>query len=953
MTTNKITLYLDGAWQFAGVDHDPNPHLIDTSNINIKWLDAEVPGTVQKDLLKLGKISDPRISTNAEGLSWIEEKDWWYKRKFTVPEGMPGKRVELYFEGLDTYATVWLNGVLVGKHANMFVPCRFDVTDCIRHGAENELVIRFESTAILKDKDTSLIWDGMNAEREVPYARKAQFGFGWDWAPRVVTFGIWRPAKLVFYEELAIRDVWVRTRLVGTGAEIDIGCEIEDFDFDEDAGRTDGNENVGDTATDTVQRVGVNPGPDALINFEICYDGEKIACDQVRVTLSPGINFISKRLVLANPRLWWPNGMGEQALYSLKVSVVYDYHNGGNNEDNGADLDEALDEATVRFGVREVSLIQEEIGTETEIGARIGAGTRIGTETGTGTGAGIGITAGTGKTFTIAVNGEKVFAKGANWVPGDSLTVRLSPEKYRAFLGAARDANMNMLRIWGGGIYEDPVFYELCDELGIMIWQDFMYACQAYPDFDPDFAEEARREAEIIVKELRNHPCIVLWCGNNENQWIHTQRVHKGLSRGELPGQKIYDEILPEVCRRLDPTRPYWPGSPCGGPNPNSEMEGDRHSYEVALGVDDWGGHDFSWDKLRFEHYDEDAGKFISEFAAFAGIPEPEALGRFLQAGEIRADSEAWRYHVPHIHGWPRHFQDVLDFYTENLFGVPGTAGFEDWVKYARLVQGEGRKYGIEHFRRNKFQCSGTLFWSFNGSWPACDWGIIDYYGNPMPGYYFVKRAYEPVLVSLRRERDGAISVWVINDLLKGLRLQLRLWLVEFSGRVLWEERVDIDAGANSSAMVRRVSFEELERYRGGRGGGDIAFVAELGKAGEAGQGEGGVLSRNRIFLAPFRELELTEANLRLELLERDLERHDGAVKLRVATDVFAWAVRLHHYGTQFSDNYFDLLPGEERVIEARPIEYIRRNAGRAWVEELKKGIEVSALNAKPVRIIN
>ncbi len=824
----KQTLPLDGAWKFLGLPADPtqrdHPHF--PSWPPDPWLEGQVPGTVQADLLRLGRIPDPFMDTNALELGWIEDQDWLYQRQFTVPADFLVDKVVLRCEGLDTFATIWINRALVGQHANQFIPVEFDVKPYLKTG-ENEILILFRSTALeLANRDMTNLW-GDHVERV--NARKCQCSFGWDWSPRIVTFGVWRSINLVSYRSASLRDLVVRTHLTGTdSAEIQVGGELERF---------------GKRSVQVQLEVASLPA------------GEIVA--RGPATLNADRTQFSATFKLDRPALWWPNGMGEQPLYSCTARLSA-----------GKDT---LDVQTTSFGIREVGLRQEPIAT--------------------------------GKSFILTVNGEPVFCKGANWGPIEALTVCATPEKYRAALELARDCNFTMLRVWGGGIFENPAFYDVCDELGILLWHDFMYACGGYPDYDESFRREAEHEARVAIRQLRNHPSIALWCGNNENQWIQAQRIaRKEAPQPELAGQILYDEVLPRVCAELDPTRPYWPSSPWGGENPNAMVEGDRHAYNVALGISDDGFHDFSWKAMDYHNYLEDTGKFISEFAAFPAIPEPEALRRFISPQAMNTTSAAWRFHIPNIITWPAHFQDLLDFYVTNTFGIPrdNAIGLEKWMKYARLVQGEALSFGVEHFRRSKFQCSGTLFWFYTSIWPSSDWAIVDYYTNPKAGFYFTRRAYAPVLVSFRPMPDGGYEVWGVNDLRHEVKTTLQLQHGDFEGAIRWHTAEPVTIPANASVCLKAVARSDMRIEDARR-----EYVAAVLKA------DGTTLSRNFLFLTDLRTVRFPPTRLSAHVQARN----GSTVRIAVTTEAFARTVRLGLYGARCDDNYFHMLPGETREV--------------------------------------
>ncbi|MGI6208182.1 MAG: glycoside hydrolase family 2 protein, partial [Anaerolineae bacterium] len=523
---------------------------------------AEVPGDVHLDLARAGVIPEPLEGENVTELGWMEEKDWWYSTTFTPEADFMGDRMELVFHGLDTFADVWLNGVHLGKTSNAFISHTFDVTGLLRE-SENLLVVRVD-TGLRWAKQQEIqryCWPGDATMAERIWLRRAQFTGGWDWGPRLLTVGIWRSVELHSYRGLALRDVCLSARLLGQErALIQAQYEIQSL------------------ADCDVQAI-----------IELSLDGEGGTSKRLETTLAPGPNLVRDLMVLEWPRLWWPNGMGEQYLYDVRCTVTVD--------------GQVLDGTEFSYGVREVSLAQEELeGDE-------------------------------GQSFTFLINGEPLFCKGADWVPADSIPARITPEKYWALVEDAAEANFNMFRVWGGGIYEDDAWWDACDSLGLLVWQDFMFACSAIPDDDPEFAAQLEHEARQIVRRLRNRASLALWCGNNENQWI-AGRVAPHTSHC---GRPTYHEMLPRVCAELDPSRYYWPSSPWGGVDPNSERLGDRHSWDIALNPD--------LDvRTGFRAYTADRAKFISEYG-FLAPPVEASLPKFLPEDQLRLGSPAWQLH--------------------------------------------------------------------------------------------------------------------------------------------------------------------------------------------------------------------------------------------------------------------------------------------------------------------
>jgi beta-mannosidase len=467
----------------------------------------------------------------------------------------------------------------------------------------------------------------------------------------------------------------------------------------------------------------------------------------------------------------------------------------------------------------------------------------------------------------------------------------------------AVEANMNMLRVWGGGIYEKDVFYRLCDELGILIWQDFMFACALYPD-DAPFMAEVEREAEAVVRRLRNRPCLALWCGNNENDWIDDMRNWQRPGR-DFPGKRIYHELLPPLVERLDGTRLYWPSSPYGGNDHNDEREGDRHNWQVWHGTvlprrfGEEMKRDLSPEGISYRHYAEDPARFISEFGMHAA-PVLETLRRNVPATALRLGSPELLYRNKDE---PKGKGDLL---MVAHTGLPNS--LQEYLDFSMICQAEGLKFGIEHYRRRKFHCSGTLFWQLNDCWPGLSWSVLDYYLFPKAGYFYAKRAYAPILASFKEEVDG-VSLWITNDTLEDFGDTVSVLHGDFSGQELHEEVLEVRVPANASVKVRHLSFHEL-----GIKDPRQEYLAVRSRSGILSLSKGGLFPDNRHFFVEVKDLKRPKPNLKVEINERD----DGTYEVRVVTDTYAYFVKLTVpiESTRFSDNYFDLFPGQERVIE-------------------------------------
>jgi beta-mannosidase len=557
-------------------------------------------------------------------------------------------------------------------------------------------------------------------------------------------------------------------------------------------------------------------------------------------------------LTLDQPRLWWTHELGEPALYELTVTLL--------------DGETPLAEDRRRVGIRTLVLDQSPDPAE--------RGTRF---------------------FRFILNGVPIFAKGADWIPCDSFVGAIEPERYTALLERAREGNMNMLRVWGGGIYEHDFFYAECDRLGILVWQDFMFACAMYPEDDPDFIAEVNAEARYQVRRLRSHPSLALWCGNNENQWLHDRHYW---DRTEPPayGALYYDTILAQAVAELDGQTPYWPGSPFGGNDHNSRDEGNVHNWEVWHGnfprkFGEQPRREPTPENVSFLRYAEDMGRFISEFGMHAA-PVAETLRRAIPSDQLYHHSPAMDWHNKDN---PKNKGDDLMLSTT---GLPDS--LEQYIAFSQIAQAEGLKFGVEHFRRRKPHCSGTLVWQLDDCWPVLSWSVLDYYGFGKAGYYYLRRAYAPVLASFKASPNGELALWLTNDTLRDVRDTATVRVATFAGQVVWEGSREMDVPAGVSCAVWRWSPGELA-------GGPDRYVSVRSSS--------GAFEPNRHFFAAIKDL-VRQPGVP-ELTVEPASAHELSASLRAPSDRYVYFVHLTSPSgsTHFSHNYFDLEPGETRDV--------------------------------------
>lgn len=796
MKLRKISL--DGQWQIIG--QDP------TSGQTLQ-LQGQVPGQVHVDLIEAGKIPDPFWRDQSDQCQWVEKWDWIYTRQFELTQEFDPSWAVLEFEGLDTYATILLNGQEIGKTRNMFIPHRFEVGSLLRPGTNTIEVRLIAQIRALGPKQFDRYFSCFSEDRV--FTRKMQCGYGWDWVTRLVSAGVWRPVNLFFYEKARIDDVFVWTeKLEGGDAQLRIEFAAER--------RTE--------EPLTVQFAIRDPEGHTAWSRSTALEGSTLKLTAL----------------LKNPRLWWPVDYGEQPLYTCHVMLC---------RADGS----PLESRAVEFGVRTVFL--EEIPDEV------------------------------GSSFTLCINGQRIFGKGGNWVPADPFPSRITPEKYQRLLGLARDAHINLLRSWGGGIYEPEAFWQACNRMGIMITQDFLLSCASYPEDDPDFMDQLRDEFPKVIRMLRNHPSLVLWAGDNECGMFASPD-------DDYPGKIICHTISGPICTSMDPSRPYRYSSPYGGSPKNCITHGDCH--ESAWYVEDLFQGDMSDYQQRIARL---GGRFLSETNA-PGVPPKHSLLKFMTEEDLTdPKAEMWEFHTkdnPYKGmGDLTHYKMTV-MQANNIYGETKDLGLH--LAHLEYGQHEWMRLTIENTRRKKFFCSGIQYWMYNDCWPASGWSVVDYYGYAKAGYYSQRRTYAPVITSMIDE-DGALQVWVCNDRLEPISGEISLRVQPWEGAPSWTHRLSFEAPANTSLMVHAIPLAELE----GKLHAQSIMVCDMKTAKET--------DRSWFYRGVPKQMELPQARLQVS---QEGNGQSGTVTIR--TDNFARVVTLAA-DLDFSDNYFDLLPGEERTI--------------------------------------
>jgi beta-mannosidase len=784
------------------------------------WFKAVVPGTVHTDLFWNNLISDPLYGLNEYKLQWIEKKDWEYKCQFDLSKELLEKEhINIVFEGLDTYAKVYLNNSLVLTADNMF---RKWETDCKKLLKEknNELRIVFESAV---NKGTK---DSLNSKYVLPggirvYTRKAQYQYGWDWSPRFVTCGIWKPLYLEAWDDIRIQDVFydqnkitsekaILTAFLYSSAEKFMQCRV---------------------------LIKEQKSGDILIDSTLAF-----AAGQARTPVKFSID---------KPQFWWCNGMGDPYLYHFIMEVFQG--------------ERKIFSDSTEIGLRTVELVQQ-------------ADPK-------------------GKTFYFKLNGVPVFMKGANFIPEDNFIPRsrFSGSNDALWISDATSSHMNMLRVWGGGVYEDNDFYKLCDEKGILVWQDFMFACAMYPG-DSSFLNNAEKEAVYQVTRLRNHPCLALWCGNNEisEGWYNWgwQKQYGYSAKDSAVIWKnytfLFDTILKNTVSKYDEGKPYYPSSPkYGWGRKESLLEGDCHYWGV------W------WGMEPFEMYEKKVGRFMSEYG-FQSYPADETMETYLDFSvrDTASDPNPF-WHNKH----PLGFQTIDDYLAKDYYDIsrPGKA-MRQYTYLSQLCQAYGITKAIEAHRRARPYCMGTLYWQFNDCWPGTSWSGIDYFGRWKAMQYFVKKAYSDILVSVAEE-NKILKTYVISDVQKNTPARLKLFLSDFHGKKLWQKDTLIVVAPLSSNCFSVLSIASILTDTSKDN--EVFFAAELFI-------HDSLASQSIHYFASPKLLKLPGSKIRISCAVKDYNIWITLSSKKLAKNIF---LKTKDAYDSFSDNYFDLLPGESKTV--------------------------------------
>ncbi len=760
---------------------------------------CKVPGTVHTDLHRAGLIPDPFFDRNEQQLQWIARNEWRYECRFNLPEDFKTEDpVFLIFEGLDTLASVFLNGQPIIRAKNMFRRYRIPVTQWLRE-TDNLLSIVFHSAPEFGKKmetDFQQMPSVIFPERAV--VRKAQYSYGWDWGPSFPTCGIWKPVYLL-QQKRGIETVWFDTIKTGKKkATVKIGVNLW----------------------------GMLEQNDELEIVFRHYSKDGVERRQAEV-LFPVYNENSLQLIVEDPVLWWPNGHGTPQLHKLEVRL---------KDEHG----ETIEAKTIVVGIRTIELVTSEDGE-----AR----------------------------FFFKVNGKPIFVKGVNWIPAHSFLPEVTDDTYEFYLKQAARANMNMVRVWGGGIYESDVFYQCCDRLGLMVWQDFMFACSAYPE-DDGFLAQVKEEVRENILRLRYHPSLAIWCGNNENEWIWFRDMAQPME--EMPGYRLFHHLIPQWVNQYDPLRPYWPTTPWGlEKDPNGLETGNRHVWEIWSWWEDY-------PKVR-----EDRSLFVTEFG-FQAPAHYNTLSGCMPPEKFSVQSRSFEWHNKQVDGPERLFR----FLSAHL---PVVTDMPAFVYLTQLNQAFALKTCLEHWQLQKPHTMGAIIWQLNDCWPVTSWSLIDFERRPKLAYYWVKNILAEQNILFFPLKSG-MKIFVQN--LQKQKLTFSLLHIPDGGWEI-EEVKNLTIKAQEKEAICSLHFSELHRPG--------ILVGTLYDAQKR------IVARNFFNLVPWKYLRLQYKRDQLTL-----HHQEGLwIECREFATLF---VEVRHPLVDFENQAMIMLPGER-------VELLNKNA--------------------------
>jgi beta-mannosidase len=771
-------------------------------------LPATVPGCVHTDLLAAGKLPDLFYRDNESKVQWVSAATWVYTGKFDAPaELLSHDHVELSCDGLDTLATIRINGKEIGTADNMFRPWKFDVRGVLKHTG-NTIEIAFAPPGpFLKAHENDPAYPGLGANKTA-MLRKEPCNFGWDWGPKLTTCGIWKKIGLVGWNEARLSDVLIHQDLhAADHAFLDIDI----------AAQTDG-------------KVGLKS------ETTVTFNGSVVGHAVQPLRQADGVGRTTIRI--ENPQRWWPAGMGAQNLYQVKVAL-----RGGDGN--------VLDETTRQIGLRTIELIPK---TDTQ-------------------------------PLGISVNGRPFFAKGANWIPPDVFASRVTPDVLSRYMHDAVRANMNILRFWGGGYYEEDGLYDLCDKLGILVWLDFKFASSSYPSYDPAFRANVDEEIAENVRRLRDHPSIAVWCGNNEVKLSYFVADRGGFGKVSYDDYDwFFTDFIGGELHQIAPQAVFTPGSP---------EAGDQHFWGV------WHGNQ------PYEAYEQQHG-LMTEFG-FQSFPEPRTMDGFTTPDDRKSVTTP----VMSAHqksGGAKGNEKIVRMIP--LYFHP-PRDFDSTMWLSQISQAYGITRAVEFWRRDWPNSTGSIIWQYNDCWLGPTWSMVDYLGHWKALMYRVRDAYAPLLVSAVPDADGTTKVYVSSDRMDACDADVTWWLTDASGKQVSDDtlRLHVPAGTSNTVAATLSLKDQISQH----GADNLILWLELSQNGQP-------VSKNMVTFVKPKFLKLVDPEIQAGT-------NGGGDTYQVTLNaqhaaLWTW-LDVQDADATYSDNFVDLRPGDPVTIQvklARPL---------------------------------
>ena len=846
-------IQLAGNWKIIHEKHENGKKNIE--------LEVEIPTTVFEALINNGIIEDPFYGGNEHLVNWVYESEWSYQTTFNVPEEILNNRnILIKFNGLDTITDIYLNDQKIGETNNMFRAYEFDVKSLLKK-EENVLKILFHNQIEYMNKkiDFHKYWRWRKilfynahdfAIPGMEYLRKPMYSWGWDWGPKLPDIGVWKPIEIIAFNSVRIDSIQV----------------LQEFQYNMEplkASYTKVFDELEVEKVDFQVNVELNFSENIKGNYEISLvlksPNEKEMKKRKKVTDKQ----ISINFSIYKPHLWWIHELGTPNLYELEINLK-------KNE-------EIIDSKTEKIGIRDLNLVR----TPDKWG----------------------------ESFYFMLNGVPIFAKGANWVPIDNFIPRGKKiGLYSQTLKAAKEANINFIRVWGGGIYELDEFYDLCDEIGLLVWQDFPFACDIYPFFDKNFLLNIKEEIIQNIKRLRNRASLAIWCGNNECEWllgVYLLFLHFRINRRKkwkLANTNFFERILPGIIKEYDPERVYWPSSPsCGGRlskkgaglrKSNNPNKGDSHYWGV-------------WHSGRpFSAYRKFDSRFMSEYG-FESFPVMKTIETFCPPDQFDFYSPIMKNHQKNPDG-----NKKIMNYMKKRFSVP--KNFKKQVILSQITQAEAIEYGVEHWRRkrNNFQCMGSLYWQLNDCWPVASWSSLDYNGQWKALHYFARRFYAPFFPSVI-ESKKQVTIYLTNDLNFERTGKLHWIIQDANGNEFFKDEKTITVPPCSSVEVKIINLKKINKSRVKLRKNLIFYYLE--------DENGEIIQRGFRLFAPPKFFPIKDPRLDYYINKIDDKNYELTIKAKeIALFVF---IESDRFEFNASDNFFSMNKNEKCIINLIPLD--------------------------------